>query len=99
MSDLAQKFKNAAGVPAATIKDILDRARQLQDQLLAGGETSPALQESRAAALGETADTLLTLGDTRGALAAARQSQTASRALVAQQPNNVDFQLVARVLE
>ena len=28
--DLAQKFRNVVGVPAATIKDILDRARQLQ---------------------------------------------------------------------
>ena len=32
--DLAQKFRDVVGVPAATIKDILDRARQLQDQLV-----------------------------------------------------------------
>ena len=31
--DLAQKFRDVVGVPASTIKDILDRARQLQEQL------------------------------------------------------------------
>src|SRR4029077_14270031 len=29
VADLAEKFRNVVGVPAATIKDILDRAREL----------------------------------------------------------------------
>jgi hypothetical protein len=73
--DLAQKFRDVVGVSAAMIKDILDRARQLQDQLQASGETTPALRRSQAVALKETADTLYTLGDIQGALAAATQAQ------------------------
>ena len=49
--DVAQKLQNAAGIPKATIKDILDSARKLQEQLAAGGETSPELQRSQAEAL------------------------------------------------
>ena len=90
--DLAQKFRNVVGVPAATIKDILDRARQLQDQLLGSGESSPALRRSQAAALIETADTLLTLGETQSALTAAKQAQEIFQALLAQQPDSTDFQ-------
>jgi TIR domain len=59
--DLAQKFRNVVGVPASTIKSILDRARQLQDQLLGAGESSPELRKSQASALIETTDTLLAL--------------------------------------
>jgi len=51
--DLAQKFRDVVGVPAATIKDILDRARQLQEQLLGSGESNPDLRRSQAAALNE----------------------------------------------
>jgi tetratricopeptide (TPR) repeat protein len=89
--DLAQQFRNVAGVPAATIKDILDRARRLQDQLLSGGETSPELRRSQAEALIETTNTLLTLGDTQGALAAATQARDIFRALVASNPDSADF--------
>ena len=66
--DLAQKFRNVRGVPAATIEDILDRARQLQDQLLRSGQSSPDLQRSEGAALEQSAKTLLTLGKTRKCL-------------------------------
>ena len=76
---LAQKFRDVVGVPAATIKDILDQARQLQDQLLGSGESSPGLRQSQASALTETADTLLTLGDTQSALTAAKQAQEIHR--------------------
>ncbi len=89
--DLAQKFRDVSGVPAATIKDILDRARQLQDQLLGAGETSPALRQSQASALTETANTLLTLGETQSALAAAKQAQDILEALLKQQPDSIAF--------
>ena len=45
--NLAQKFRNVVGVPASTIKDILDRSRQLQDQLYSSGESTPALRYSQ----------------------------------------------------
>jgi tetratricopeptide (TPR) repeat protein len=89
--DLAQQFRNVAGVPAATIKDILDRARKLQDQLLGGGETSPELRRSEAEALIETTNTLLTLGDTHSALAAATQARDIFRTLVTSNPDSADF--------
>jgi hypothetical protein len=69
---LAQKFRDS-GVPVPVIADILARARQLQDELTASGEISPQLRRSQAAALDETAETLLAAGDTKGALAAATQ--------------------------
>ena len=90
--DLAQKFRDVIGVPAATIKDILDRARQLQDQLFGSGESSPGLRRSQAEALMETTTTLLALGETQSALTAAHQAQEIFRALLAQQPDSTDFQ-------
>ncbi len=74
VSDLAQKFDHSVGVPARTVKDILDRARALQDQLLASGEATPELRISQADALLHTALTLETLGDTGGALATAQRA-------------------------
>jgi tetratricopeptide (TPR) repeat protein len=89
--DLAQQFRNVAGVPAATVKDILDRARKLQDQLLGGGETSLDLRRSEAETLIETSNTLLTLGDTQGALATASQARDIFRDLVVSNPDSDDF--------
>jgi tetratricopeptide (TPR) repeat protein len=90
--DLAQKFRNTIGVPAATIKDILDQARKLQEQLLGSGESSPDLRRSQAVALTETASTLLKLGETQSALTAAKQAQDIFQALLAQQPDSTNFQ-------
>jgi hypothetical protein len=90
--DLAQKFRNVLGVPTSMIKDILDRARQLQDQLLGSGETNPELRRSQSAALDEIAVTLLTLGDTQGSLTAAKQSQEIMQSLLTQQKNSPDLQ-------
>jgi tetratricopeptide (TPR) repeat protein len=90
--DLAQQFRNVAGVPAATIKDILDRARSLQGQLFSGGETSAALRRSQAEALLEATSTLLTLGNTDSALALATQARDIFGDLVASNPDNGDFQ-------
>jgi tetratricopeptide (TPR) repeat protein len=89
--DLAQKFRDS-GVPAAVIAGILDQARKLQDQLTSSGETSPDLRRSQAAALSEVARELLTIGDIKGALAAAQQEQTVVKALLADAPNNLDYQ-------
>jgi tetratricopeptide (TPR) repeat protein len=89
--DLAQKFKNA-GVPTAVIADILARARQLQDQLSASGETSPDLRRSQAEALLETVNLLLTTGDTQGAFAAATQAHDIFQALLSAAPDSTDYQ-------
>ena len=37
--DLARKFKHTVGVQAALVKDIIDQALKLQDQLIGSGET------------------------------------------------------------
>ena len=67
IADLSQKFRNF-GVPAGTIRSILDRILELQDQLLTSGESSMELRGSQAEALLEATSTLMTLGDTKGAL-------------------------------
>ncbi len=79
--DLAEKFRDVVGVPTATIKDILARAEQLQDQLIASGKPTPELRASQADALLEESATLRTLGDSQGALAAAKQASALLQAL------------------
>jgi hypothetical protein len=90
--DLAQKLRNVSGVPASVVADILGRARKLQEQLAAGGSASADLQRSRAAALTETADSLMTIGDLKGALDAARQSQSYMEKLAQSDPGNAEWQ-------
>jgi tetratricopeptide (TPR) repeat protein len=90
--DLAAQFRDARGVPIALIKDILDRARKLQEQLIASGQTSPDLQTSAALALMEMQRTLLTNGDTDGALAAADHARTILERLLASNPDSVEWQ-------
>jgi tetratricopeptide (TPR) repeat protein len=90
--DLAQRFRDAMGVPAEVIKDILDKARALQEQLIKSGQVTPELKRSEGAALTETVDTLLTIGDTGGALAAAEQARQIYADLVAGNPGNAGWQ-------
>jgi tetratricopeptide (TPR) repeat protein len=85
--DLAQKFRNVVGIPAETIADILERARKLQEDLLSAGETNPVLLRSQAAALDERARSLLDIGDTSGALAAAQKSVAICRKLAEDKSN------------
>jgi tetratricopeptide (TPR) repeat protein len=84
--DLAQRFRNTMGIPADLVKDILGRARGLQDQLAKSGQVTTDLKASEAAALTETADSLLTIGDTVGALSAAEQSRQITEDLVLGHP-------------
>ena len=90
--DLAQKFRFASGIPVTLIKDILDRAIALQQQLIKSGEGTPDLNRSEAEALDETVDSLLAIGDTNGALAAAKQAREIFADLLAQNPSNTDYQ-------
>ena len=41
--DLAVRFRDTTGIPASLIKEILDRARALQEQLTKSGEVTPSL--------------------------------------------------------
>ncbi|MGB6539063.1 MAG: toll/interleukin-1 receptor domain-containing protein, partial [Xanthobacteraceae bacterium] len=90
--DLAQRFKNAVGVPESLIKDILDKARALQEQLIKSGQVTPDLKRSEAAALDETVNTLLAIGETKDALAAAEQARQINADLVAASPGSTDYQ-------
>jgi tetratricopeptide (TPR) repeat protein len=88
--DLARKLRNP-GLMAGTARDILGRARTLQEQLQAGGWRTPDLWRGEAAALDEIADTLLALGDTDGAVAAATQARDVFASLVASAPDSTDY--------
>jgi eukaryotic-like serine/threonine-protein kinase len=90
--DLAQRFRDVVGIPASLIKDILDRARALQEQLIKSGQVTPELKSSEAAALNETATSLVAIGDTAGALAAAEQARQIMADLLASNPGNAGWQ-------
>ena len=90
--DLAQRFRSSVGIPVALVKDILDRARALQEQLIKSGQVTPDLQHDEAVALDETALSLLAIGDTTGALAAAKQARRIFAELVAVTPNSTGWQ-------
>jgi tetratricopeptide (TPR) repeat protein len=84
-----QKFRDR-GVPAPVIKQVLDQVVKVQDELAQGGQGSPDLQRSRAEALVETSNALLTLGDTNGALATAQKSRAIWKALLSGAPDSTD---------
>ncbi|MGO9005979.1 MAG: TIR domain-containing protein [Beijerinckiaceae bacterium] len=90
--DLAQKLRDVAGIPNSLVKDILDRAVKLQNDLTSAGETSPDLRRSQAAALDEIAGTLLTLGDTADALAAEEKARDIAKALAESDRSNTLWQ-------
>ena len=90
--DVSQKFRDS-GVPVSLVKTILDHALDLQQKLLGAGQSSPELLAGEGAALEETSLTLSTLGDTAGALEAARKEAAIFEALLERQPGNYDYQL------
>jgi tetratricopeptide (TPR) repeat protein len=89
--DLAQRFRYAVGVSAALVKDILDRALTLQNQLAASGQATPALRRAEAAALSESVNVLLVIGDTPGALTAAQRAREIIEALLQTDPSNTGW--------
>jgi tetratricopeptide (TPR) repeat protein len=97
--DLARRFRDSTGIPSTLIKDILDRARALQEQLTKSGQVNPELKRSEAVALDETAKSLLAIGDTNGALAAAEQCRKITAELLASRPDNTDSQRNQAVAE
>ena len=89
--DLAREFRDRAGMPADLVRRILDRARGLQRQLAESGEATPALRRSEAVALQDVVNTLLALGDTTAALAAAERARAISEELSAADPGNTEW--------
>jgi tetratricopeptide (TPR) repeat protein len=90
--DLADRFQFTMGIPATLIKEVLDRAHALQEQLIKSGQVTPELKRSEAAALDKTVDTLLAIGDTTAALSAAEQARQIDAELLAANPNSTDYQ-------
>ncbi len=89
--DLANEFRDRRDMPSGLVRRILDRARELQQQLLNSGETSPALLESAGQALDLLVVTLLTLGENDAALQTAQRSREAMLTLVARDGKNVSW--------
>ena len=90
--DMADKFHNVFGIPGSTVKDILNRASDLQRQLIAVAGADQKLRLSQDHALIKKAETLLDLGETKSALASAVQAQTIVRDLATKHPENTDYQ-------
>jgi tetratricopeptide (TPR) repeat protein len=91
--NLANRFRNAVGIPAAIVQELLERAQTLQDELLKFGELTPDLKRSEGAALGELSTALLSIGDTSRALAVARQALQIDLELLATNPDDKGRQL------
>jgi len=90
--DLAREFRERAGMPADLVRQILDRAQGLQRQLTESGETTPALRRTEAKALQELVRTLLALGDTTAAFAAAERARAILEELSAANPGDTEWQ-------
>jgi tetratricopeptide (TPR) repeat protein len=90
--DLADRFQNTVGVPAALIKDILDRAINLQQQLIGSGRITPALEASEGSASIQSAQALLKIGDTVDALKSADRARQIHERLLTANPSNIDWQ-------
>jgi Flp pilus assembly protein TadD len=79
-------------MPTEVVRDILQRAIALQEDLGASGQGTPELQLSAADALAENAQTLLVQGDSEGALDAAERARNILHSLLSQNPNNNQWQ-------
>jgi tetratricopeptide (TPR) repeat protein len=97
--DMADKFRNVFGVPAATVKDILSRASDLQERLLTVAGGDPKLRLSQVHALIKTSETLLDLGETKSALSSATEAQTIAHDLETQHPENARYRQALALAE
>src|SRR5262249_10507397 len=90
--DMARDLRKRQGKPRALPRRILDRAHELQRQLVESGEIAPDLLYGEAAALSELATTISLQGDTKAAMAAAERARDIMGALLARVPDNVRWQ-------
>jgi tetratricopeptide (TPR) repeat protein len=89
--DLTKKLDRVSDVPTSVRAEILNRARQLQEDLIANGVTSKELQRGQSVVLNGVAQTYLAMGDGKSALTAARQSAALMEALSASDPGNAGW--------
>jgi tetratricopeptide (TPR) repeat protein len=90
--DLAGDFANAVGAQKSIIKDIIDRALKLENDLIVSGETDPRLLIQQALGLQDKSDVQRDIGEMAGSLASAQQSNELMSRLVATNPKNVAWQ-------
>ncbi|HLH92597.1 MAG TPA: tetratricopeptide repeat protein [Xanthobacteraceae bacterium] len=89
--DLARRFRKTSGLSIALIKDILERARALQQELMRSGQATPDLRRSEANTLSEISATLLAQGDPKGAFEAAEGAQRIMENLLRAAPGNTEW--------
>ncbi len=89
--DSAQRLRNAPSTLAASLTDILNRTRKLQEQLIAGNANNDELRRVQSVALNQLVEAQLATGDTKGALAAAQRSAALMEVLSASNPRDVGW--------
>jgi tetratricopeptide (TPR) repeat protein len=90
--DLGRKFKNTVGIPLTLIRDILDRAQGLLEDLSKGDVASPEMLRTKAVALVEVAESLEKAGDTKNAREVAAASLAIIEKLAGSYPARADLQ-------
>ena len=90
--DLAEGLRNIQGMRVETVRRILDRAEAAVAQLAARTENEPAIQRSQAVMYNLFAETYLRLGATKLAADYAGKAIAITRALVAKDPANTQWQ-------
>ena len=88
VSSMVQKLRNVSGMKDRSIQAILGPALQLQDDLIASGESSSELRRVQAVALVEAAKTQISVGDTDSAYSSVKKAHDIMLKLVADQSDN-----------
>jgi tetratricopeptide (TPR) repeat protein len=92
VSEIAQRFRGRKDVQQSLVIEILDRARQLADNLTDLGGQSPALKQGKAAALAELSDALMSIHEKTEARKNANIALGLFAELAAGEPDNVEYQ-------
>ena len=91
--DLAREFRDRAGMPRDLVRRILDRAQRAATATRQiRRDARRALAAARPSLLSDLVDTLLALGDTKAALAAAERARAIMEELAAADPGNTQWQ-------
>jgi tetratricopeptide (TPR) repeat protein len=97
--DLAVEFRDRTGIPIELTRRILDKAQDLQRQLIESGENAPELRYSEAQALNQLASTYRDQGDLESALSAAERARSIMQNMATAQPTNRRWQITLSVSE
>jgi tetratricopeptide (TPR) repeat protein len=89
---LAQGLRNVQGMRVESVRQILDTAQAMMDQLAQAAPEDRQLQRSRAAMLAEFSATYLSAGDLARARTAAEEGLAIMRKLTAADPGNAERQ-------